>query len=157
VKVIPTIAISALILSGCAESYHRAAVPYAATNMHRATALCEAEHNKSYSEFTACEMAAERDFATAIGLKKMDAFDVYAHKMQTLASDRDGNRISSEDAKLRVAAIRKDFMTDCACITRLPRAHGYANGVGVLAPTGDQGYMDMGQGSHAMGPGPLNF
>lgn len=150
------VALSALTLAGCAEDYSRAAVPDAAATMHQAIAICEMERHKSYSEFTACELAAERDFAMAVGFRKMDAFEVYSSRMQALAAERDDFRVSPVEAKTRVEAIREDFWADCDCKPRSGRR--WNNDYIGASSDYPSGYdMGMGQGNHAMGPGPLNF
>jgi hypothetical protein len=107
------IALSALMLAGCAASYDKSAVPDAAATMRRAMAACDKE--QSGSKFTACALAAQRDFALAIHLPKMDAFDAYAARMIALAVDREAGRISPKQMAARAASIRKDYVFACNC------------------------------------------
>ena len=87
-----TIAISALMLAGCADTYSKSAMPKAAASLHQEAVGCktrwDAKEFKTYSEWEACESTAERGFARTIALTKMDAFEVYAADMQALAADR---------------------------------------------------------------------
>ena len=88
-----TVTIFALMLAGCASEpgYDKSAVPNATAAMRQATAMCEKE--QTASKYTACEVAAQRDFAVASHLPKMDAFDAYAAQMMALAADYDAGRI----------------------------------------------------------------
>ena len=118
------IALSALMLAGCASEpvYDKSAVPSATAAMREATALCEKE--QTASKRTACEVAAQRDFAVAIHLPKMDAFDVYAAQMTALAADWDAGRISPKRLALRAAFIRNQYWFACNCNFRDRRDHG---------------------------------
>src|SRR5580765_82296 len=102
----------ALLLAGCAGVYDQSAVPSAAAAMQLAADRCEARRAanelKNNSELVACRMAAERAYVTAIKLKNMDVFEVYATRLQMLAADRDAGRITLEQTKARADAIRQD-------------------------------------------------
>jgi hypothetical protein len=109
----------ALLLAGCAPTYDRTAVPDATLALHQVVSACEAKQStktvKNYSEFTACEVAAERNFAAAIHLQHMDAFETYAAQMLALAADRDAGLVNLDQVKARAAAIRQDYWAACAC------------------------------------------
>lgn len=70
------IAISGLAVAAAyAKDFDQAAVPNATVSMQIASERCQARHAandlKTYSELEACKLAAERAFATAIKLKRM--------------------------------------------------------------------------------------
>ena len=117
-----TITLSALMLAGCAGSYDKSAVPDAAAAMRRAMAICEKE--QSPSKYTACAVAAQHDFAVAIHLPKMDAFDTYAAQMMALAADREAGRISPKQVATRAASIRDEYWFACNCGLRAHQANG---------------------------------
>ncbi len=157
-----TIAVSALVLAGCAngKGYDSAAVPGATVAMHISSEQCETRHAasdlKTYSELEACVLAAEHAFAVAVNLKRMHSFDQYAARMQALAADRDADRVNANQVKFRADAIRSEFLADCNCKPRATRRWNNAYlGDSSNYPNGYD--MGMGQGNHAMGPGPLNF
>lgn len=108
-----------LMLAACARDYDQAAVPGATVAMQISSESCEARHAakalKTWSELESCKLAAERAFAAAIKLKKMDTFEVYASKMQALAADQDANRVTNDQARSRADAIRGAFLADCGC------------------------------------------
>ena len=114
-----TITISALILAGCAGSYDRSAMPNAASSLQLETAFCKARWTakefRTYSEWQACQLTAERSFARAIALTKMDAFEVYAADMQALAVDRDAHRVTEPQIRSRAMKILRRFLADCGC------------------------------------------
>jgi hypothetical protein len=116
-----TVTIVALLLAGCASGpgYDKSAVPNATAAMRQVTAMCEKE--QTASKITACEVAAQRDFAVAIHLPKMDAFDAYAAKMTALAAAWDAGRLSPRQLAVRAASIRSDYRMACNCD---PRGHG---------------------------------
>jgi hypothetical protein len=120
-----TIAISALVLAGCADTYDRSAMPKAAAGLQRETAGCKARWTakefKTYSAWQACQLTAERGFARAIALTRMDAFEVYAAGMQALAVDRDAHRVTDRQVRSRANDIYWRFLADCGC--RPQRAH----------------------------------
>ena len=114
-----TITISSLILAGCADTYSRTAMPKAAAALQQATVGCKARWTakefKTYSEWQACQLTAERGFARAIALTKMDAFEVYAAGMQALAVDRDAHRVTDRQIRSRANDIYWRFLADCSC------------------------------------------
>ena len=118
-KVVLTVAFSALMLAGCASSYDKAAVPDASAAVHQAsegcTARVAAKEIKTYSEMASCSLAAERAFFANIKLKKMDSFEAYAAGYQTLAADRDAHRISERQANRRAGKLLREFYADCNC------------------------------------------
>jgi hypothetical protein len=123
---------SVLLLAGCAQAYDRDALPDAAVALHQEVFACEAKQTgrevRNYSEYAACLVAAERNFATAIHLTHMDAFEVYAARMLALAADRDTRQLSLEETRTRAADIRKDYWAACACnITGRRLAHSGNN------------------------------
>jgi hypothetical protein len=63
----------------------------------------------------ACRVAAERNFAMAIQLPKMDAFDTYAAQMMALAADYDAGRIYLKRMNARAADIRNHYLYACNC------------------------------------------
>ena len=158
------ITLSTLILAGCADGkgYDPIAVQSATVMMQTASQRCEARRAtndlKTYSELEACELAAERAFAKAINLQRMDAFEVYAADMQALAAERDANAVTVRQVKFRADKIRSEFLADCDCKPRTGRRWNnvYA-GDSSNYPSGYGTDLGMGQGNHAMGPGPLNF
>src|SRR5215212_9487388 len=99
-----TITISALMLAGCADTYNKAGtynksiMPKAAASLQQETVGCKARWTakefRTYSEWQACQLTAERGFARTIALTKMDAFEVYAADMRDLAADRDAKRVT---------------------------------------------------------------
>ena len=120
-----TIAISALMLAGCASRaplYDKSAVPNATAAMREATALCEKE--QTAFKFTLCQVAAQRDFAVAIHLPRMDAFDIYAAKMLALAAERDAGRITLKQMGARATSIRNDYWLAYAPRARPTYDHG---------------------------------
>ena len=137
-----TITLAALMLAGCADTYNKSAMPTAASSLQLETAFCKARWTakefRTYSEWQACQLTAERGFARAIALTKMDAFEVYAADMQALAVDRDANRVTERQVRSRANDIYRRFLADCGC--KPERAHiqagwEYASG-SALGPTG---------------------
>ena len=118
-KRILTIAISALMLAGCADTYNKSVMPGAAAGLQQETAGCKARWTakefKTYSEWQACQLAAERGFATKISLTRMDAFEAYAADMRALAADRDANRVTERQFRSRTEEIHWKFLVDCGC------------------------------------------
>ena len=117
-----TITISALLLAACAgtaDTYNRSAMSKAASGLQRETVGCKARWTakelKTYSEWQACQLTAERGFARAIALTKMDAFEVYAADMQALAVDRDAHRVTDRQVRSRANDIYWRFLADCGC------------------------------------------
>jgi hypothetical protein len=114
-----TITISALMLAGCADTYNKSVMPAAATSLQRETVRCKARWTakefRTYSEWQACQLTAERGFATTISLTKMGAFEVYAADMQALAADRDANRVTDRQVRSRAEEIQWKFLVDCGC------------------------------------------
>ena len=119
-----TATLSALMLAGCADTdnkadtYDKSAVPGATAAMRQATALCEKQQSAiqfNASKFMACRVAAERDFAVAVHLPRMDAFDTYAARMLALAADYDAGRIYLKPMVARAASIRNDYLRACDC------------------------------------------
>ncbi len=113
------IAISLLTLAGCADSYDKSVMPAAAAGLQQQTAACKTRWTgkefKTYSEWQACQLAAERGFARAINLTKMQAFEVYAADMQVLAADRDAKRVTDHQVRSRAEYILWKFLADCDC------------------------------------------
>ena len=129
-RAILTVAISTLMLSGCASEpgYDKSAMPNATAAMRQATAMCEKEQPPTKftaSKFIACRVAAERSFAMAIHVRKLDAFDTYADKMQALAADYDAGHMSPKRMDSRAASIRSDFLTACNCGLGGQRGYDY--------------------------------
>ena len=114
-----TIVLSALMLAGCADGYNKSLMPRAAAELKHETADCKtkwtAKEFTTYSEWQACQLTAERGFATAISLAKMDAFEVYAADMQALAQDRDAKRVTDRQVRSRAEEILWRFLVDCGC------------------------------------------
>ena len=110
-----TVTIFALMLAGCASGpgYDKSAVPEATAAMRQAMATCEKE--QTASKFAACEVAAQRDFAVAVHLPKMDAFDAYAAQMTALAADWEAGRVSRKQLAARADSIRNDYRFACNC------------------------------------------
>jgi len=126
-----TITISSLILAGCGDTYSRTAMPKAAAALQQATVGCKARWTakefKTYSEWQACQLTAERGFAKTIALTKMDAFEVYAADMQALAVDRDANRVTDRQVRSRANDIQWRFLADCSCKPGWKPRPAYAN------------------------------
>ena len=114
-----TITIFALMLAGCADSYNKSVMPKAAASLQQETVGCKARWTakefSSYSEWQACQLTAERAFATTISLTRMDAFEVYAADMKALAADRDANRVTDRQVRSRAEEIQWKFFADCGC------------------------------------------
>jgi len=113
------VAISLLTLAGCADSYVKSVMPAAAAGLQQETVACKtrwtAKEFKTYSEWQACQLAAERGFARAINLTKMQAFEVYAADMEVLAADRDAKRVTDHQVRSRAEYILWKFLADCDC------------------------------------------
>ena len=107
-----------LLLSGCA-GYDRFAEPGATLALDRAIDRCRhsppGDVSRKHAEFTACELAAERDFAVATRTERMDAFATYARQMQQVAADWDAQKVSPEQASLRRDEIYRDYVAACDC------------------------------------------
>jgi hypothetical protein len=114
-----TITISAFMLASCAPTYDGSAMPKAASGLQQETVGCKAKWTakefKTYSEWQACQLTAERGFARAIALTKMDAFEVYAADMQKLAADRDAHRVTDREVRSRANDTYSRFLVDCSC------------------------------------------
>ena len=143
-RLVLTITLCALMLAGCADTtnkadtYNKSAVPNATAVMRQATAVCEKEQTASQfnaSKFMACRVAAERNFAMAIDLPKMDAFDTYAAKMMALASDYDAGRIYLKRMGASAASIRNDYLRACDCNLEGRRGYNYSYFVSSPPPT----------------------
>ena len=127
-----TITLSAAMLTGCADGYDKTAMPDASATARQASSSCVAKWRekeiKTYSELAACNLAAERRYFTAIKLQKMDRFEDYAVRYQTLAADRDAHRISDQQADRRADRMLGDFLAACRCKKeRMPGADGLAD------------------------------
>lgn len=113
-----SLGLSALMLCGCA-GYDRFAEPGASLALDRAIARCvQARPDdvaKKHSEFTSCELAAERDFAVAVHMERMDVFDVYARQMQQLGADWDAKKLSADQAEARRGQIFQAYLAQCDC------------------------------------------
>jgi hypothetical protein len=114
--------ISALMLAGCAgttDTYNKSAMPNAASGLQQETVGCKARWTakefKTYSEWQACQLTAERGFVRTINLTRMDAFEVYAADMQKLAADRDAHRVTDRQVRSRATDIQWRFLADCGC------------------------------------------
>ena len=133
-----SITISALLLAGCAsttDTYNKSAMPNAASSLQLEAAFCKAKWTakefKTYSEWQACQLTAERGFARTIALTKMDAFEAYAADMQRLAADRDARRVTDGQVRSRANDSQRRFLADCGC--KPERARLNENGGGGLA------------------------
>ena len=146
-KLILASAIPALMLAGCATgTYNKSAMPKAASGLQLETVVCKdrwtTKELKTYSEWQACQLTAERSFARAIALTKMDAFEVYAADMQALAADRDAKRVTDRQVRSRATDIYTRFLADCGCKPqRQPVGTPvgidvYGNGVGYIGGPG---------------------
>jgi PBP1b-binding outer membrane lipoprotein LpoB len=135
-----TVTIFALMLAGCVSGpgYDKSAVPEATAAARQAAAMCEKEQPPSKfsaSKFMACRVTAERNFAMAIHLPKMDAFDTYADKMLALAADQDAGRINLKRMSARAASIRNDYWRGCNCDPGGHRTYDYPSFVPSPIPT----------------------
>ncbi len=134
------IALSALMLAGCTSElgYDKSAVPNATAAMRQETAMCEKEQPPTKfpaSKFVACRVAAERNFAMAIHVRKMDVFDTYADKMLALAADYDAGHIDLKRMDRRATSIRDDYRRACDCNLNGHRGYDYSAFVPSLTPT----------------------
>ena len=157
-----TITLSALMLAGCAgttHTYNKSAMPNAASGLQLETAGCKARWSakefRTYSEWQACQLTAERGFARAIALTKMDAFEAYAADMQALAVERDANRVTDRQVRSRANDIYWRFLADCGCKPQ-KRATGaqvgldvYGNGAGYIGGPGPYAGDNMPSGNPA--------
>ena len=134
-KAIVTGAISALMLTACADGYDKTAMPGASEAVRYASLSCETKwavkEITSYSEMAACSLAAERKFFTAIKLKKMDKFEAYAARYQRLAAMRDTGRIVDSQASFQANKILRDFYTECGCAKQTVISSAYLPGLHV--------------------------
>lgn len=136
------IVFSAAMLTGCASdsTYDKTAMPDASMMVRQASLNClakwDAEEFKTYAELAACNLTAERKFFTAIKLEKMDRFELYAARYQTLAADRDAHRISDQQAGRRANTMLRDFLAECRCKKeRMPGGEMFiASSPGYLGP-----------------------
>ena len=114
-----TVTLAAVMLAGCADTYNKSVMPKAAANLQQETVGCKARWTakefRTYSAWQACQLRAERGFATTIALTRMDAFDVYAAEMQALAADRDAGRVTERQVRSRAEEIHWKFLADCGC------------------------------------------
>ena len=126
-----TITLSALMLAGCADTYNKSVMSKAAASLQQETVDCKARWTakelRNYSEWQACQLTAERGFARTIALTKMDAFEVYAADMQTLAADRDAHRVTDREVRSRANNIQWRFLADCGCKPGWKSRPGYAS------------------------------
>lgn len=136
----------ALLLAACAQAYDRQALPAAALTLQKDVFACESKQEvrpvKNFSQFTACQVAAERNFANSIHLAKMDVFETYAARMMALAAERDAGLADVEKIQSRAATIRKDYWAACACnITgrRIARTYGGGGDTGSFYNGGAMG------------------
>jgi len=155
-----TITISALLLAGCAgtaDTYNRSAMPKAASGLQQETVGCNAKWTakefKTYSEWQACQLTAERSFVRTINLTRMDAFEVYAADMQKLAADRDAHRVTDRQVRSRANDIQWRFLADCGCKPEMASrfASNFASGSGPFAGNGIGSGPFAGNGS-GVGP-----
>ncbi|MEO8301322.1 MAG: hypothetical protein ABI608_05995 [Rhizomicrobium sp.] len=156
-KLILTITISAIMLAGCADTYNGSAMPKAAAALQQETVGCKARWTakdfKTYSDWQACQLTAERAFARTIALTKMDAFEVYAADMHALAADRDANRVTDREVRSRANDIQWKFLADCGCKPRWKSRPAYANAYAnyLLEPGVPMGAMSPGAAGGAVG------
>src|SRR4051812_49163061 len=152
-----SVAISAMMLAGCADTYNGSAMPKAAAALQQETVGCKARWTakefKTYSAWQACQLTAERAFARTIALTKMDAFEVYAADMQALAADRDANRVTDRQVRSRANDIQWRFLADCGCKPRWKSRPAYANAYAnaLFEPALPMGAMSPGAAGGAVG------
>jgi hypothetical protein len=151
-----TITISALMLAGCADTYNKSAMPKAAASLQQEAVGCKtkwaAKEFKTYSEWQACQLTAERGFYRAIALTKMDAFEVYAADMQALAADGDAHRVTDRQVMSRAKEIQWRFLADCGCKPDRARFSGYAdNAAGQDMAAANASFGPMARGSELNG------
>ena len=117
-RLLLTITLSALMLTGCATYYDKSAVPDASAALKQASGDCEARaaHDiTTNSQMAACNLAAERAYYTTVKLKAMYKFDDYAVSYQKLAALQDANRISDEKAGQKAGQFLRRFYSLCNC------------------------------------------
>jgi hypothetical protein len=155
-KKFPALAL-VLLLGACAQAYDRTALAGASLTLEKNIFACEAKQEvrlvKNFSEYTACRVAAERNFATAIHLHGMDAFETYATQMLALAADRDAGRVELKQIQSRAASIRKDYWAACSCnITgrQIARSHGGDFGNYDGTNSGGGPFVNYGMGSSSV-------
>jgi hypothetical protein len=109
---------STLLLSGCA-GYDRFAEPNASLALTHALEHCAfslpANDPRKYSDLTACQLAAERDFALATHMRRMDVFDIYARDMRQIGADLDAKTLAPGEAIARTSDIRQAYLAKCDC------------------------------------------
>ena len=145
-----------LLLGACAPVYDRTVLPAASLTLHKDIFACEAKQEarpvKTFSEYTACQVAAERNFAAAVQMQRMDVFETYASRMLALAADRDRGLMTPKQVQSRAAAIRNDYWADCDCYLNPRRmARGHTGGAGnVFTGTDDGGgsFVNIGMGTY---------
>ena len=138
--------LSGLMLAGCASepSYDKSAAPGAVAALRQAMTICGRE--QTASRFTVCQVAAQRDFAVAIHLPNMDAFDVYAAQMIALAGDRDAGRVDRRQMRTRAASIRNDYWLACDCNLKVSRGYDHGS-ISTFFGTGDTPVANSGPSS----------
>ena len=113
-----SLVLSTLVLSGCA-GYDRFAEPSASLALRHAMDRCvhslPANDPKEHSDLTSCQLAAQRDFAVATRMKRMDVFETYAHEMQQVAADWDAKTLPRAQAFTRANEIQQDYLAKCDC------------------------------------------
>ena len=146
----------ALLLAACAQAYDRQALPAAALTLQKDVFACESKQEvrpvKNFSQFTACQVAAERNFAAAVQMQRMDVFETYASRMLALAADRDRGLMTPKQVQSRAAAIRNDYWADCDCYLnprRMARGHtGEAGNVFTGTNDGGGSFVNIGMGTY---------
>lgn len=112
--------------------------------MERCASSLPANDPKKYFDLTSCQMSAERDFAMATHMTRMDVFDVYASEMRKIGADLDADKFAPGEAMERTNEIRQEFLTNCDCTllgTKMlrmtgPVVAGPARGLTVSAKVG---------------------
>lgn len=136
-----TVTFATLMLAGCADTYDKAAVPKVAAGLRQETVACKTRWTekqiKTYSEWQACQLTAERDFARTINLTTMDTFEVYAADIEALAADRDAHRVTDRQIRSRAQEIQWKFFADCGCEPGRHPATWTDSGPGMGIPSGD--------------------
>lgn len=93
-----------------APPYDLAAVSRAQTARQKAVAACRAESDgKSLSDVMACVLAADNQFAAAIGFQDYGVLEQFSTGVAALKTDNDKGKIVGLDAARRFTALEDDF------------------------------------------------
>ena len=98
------------VLAGCAGVYSEGAVPGAMAAYQLNVDRCEQRGDIGLGQAFQCILAADRQFAADIKLKRADLFNAYVGRMTVLYEDATAKRVNAEELKARYIAIRRDYI-----------------------------------------------